>query len=197
MITLPQKTLVIASHNQGKIREIAALLAPFDLKILSAADFNVPDPQETETTFLGNAQLKAEVVMKASGFAALADDSGLSIPVLGGQPGIYSARWAGPARDFSIAIQKVTESLHPHQDRRAYFTCALALTLPQGAFYVFEGHIWGTLVLPPRGNQGFGYDPIFQPEAYAQTFGEMDPETKHSISHRRRAFDQLIGACFV
>jgi len=196
MISLPNKTLVIASHNVGKTREIAALLAPLGLNILSAADLNIPEPEETEPTFIGNAKLKAEAVMKASGFAALADDSGLSIPALGGQPGVYSARWAGPSRDFNVAMQKVEEALQLHTDHRAYFTCTLALVVPEEVTRTFEGQVWGTLVFPPRGRQGFGYDPIFQPEGYDQTFAEMEPQLKHSISHRKRAFDQLMGSCF-
>lgn len=197
MISLPNKTLVIASHNLGKIKEIAALLAPLGLHILSAADLNITEPEETESTFIGNAKLKAEAVMKASGLAALADDSGLSIPALGGQPGVYSARWAGPSRDFNVAMQKVEEALQPHTDHRAYFICILALALPEGDIHTFEGQVWGTLVFPPREGQGFGYDPIFQPEGYDQTFAEMEPQMKHSLSHRKRAFDQLMEACFV
>ncbi|MEI8295303.1 MAG: RdgB/HAM1 family non-canonical purine NTP pyrophosphatase [Alphaproteobacteria bacterium] len=196
MITLPQNTLVIASHNQGKISDITALFAPFDLKILSATDLGLPEPEETETTFIGNAKLKAEAAMQASGLAALADDSGLSIPALGGQPGIHSARWAGPTHDFAIAIQRIAQELQPHHDRRGFFTCALALALPDGQIHTFEGHIWGTIVFPPRGDRAFGYSPIFQPDGYEQTFGEMSPEDRNRISHRRLAFDQLIATCF-
>lgn len=193
MSRLPRK-LVVASHNQGKAREIAALLAPLGVEVVSASALGLAEPEETEDSFLGNAVLKAEAAAGACGLAALADDSGLAVPALGGAPGIYSARWAGPARDFGLAMRKVWEALPPGADRRARFACVLALKRPGAAVETFEGEVWGELVWPPRGDRGFGYDPMFVPEGRTQTFGEMDPDEKHAMSHRARAFAKMIAA---
>ncbi len=188
--------LVIASHNAGKLREIAELLVPFGIEVLSAAALNLPEPEETEATFAGNAALKARAAAAAAGLPALADDSGLAVEALGGKPGIHSARWAGPGRDFGKAMEKVEAALSGHSDRRAHFICNLCLAWPDGETAAFEGRIDGILVWPPRGNLGFGYDPMFLAEGETLTFGEMDPAKKHAMSHRARAFDQLVAALF-
>ncbi len=186
--------LVIASHNAGKLREIAELLAPFGCAVLSAGDLGLPEPEETEDSFVGNARLKAEAAAQASGLPALADDSGLCVSGLGGAPGIYSARWAGPTKDFSRAMARVERELGENFDRRAWFVCALALAIPGAATQLFEGRVDGTLVFPPRGSHGFGYDPIFLADGESETFGEMDPAKKHAMSHRAKAFAQLVRA---
>ena len=190
--------LVIASHNAGKVREIAALLAPFGVDVVSAAALGLPEPEETGTTYEANAVLKARAAADASGLPALADDSGLSVAALGGAPGIYSARWAGEPRDFAAAMAKVEAELQAKgaTDRAAAFICALALAEPGGAAEVFEGRVEGTLVFPPRGENGFGYDPIFVAAGETDTFGEMDPAKKHAMSHRARAFEKLVAARF-
>jgi len=189
-------TLVIASHNAGKVREIAALLAPYVGHFQSAADLNLPEPEETGDSFIANAELKARAAATASGRIALADDSGLVVPALGGQPGIYSARWAGPGRDFQAAMERVQRELGDNPDRRAYFVCVLSLAWPDGHCESVEGRAYGGLVWPPRGDRGFGYDPIFMPDGFASTYGEMEPESKHRISHRADAFRQLVERCF-
>lgn len=188
--------LVIASHNEGKVREIRALLAPFGADVVSAGALGLPEPEETETTFIGNALLKAHAASSASGIPALADDSGLAVAALGGDPGIYSARWAGPSKDFAFAMQKVEDGLAGKTDRSARFICALALAWPDGHAETVEGTVAGELVWPPRGPHGFGYDPMFRPQGYDITFGEMDPGRKHEISHRADAFRQLVARCF-
>lgn len=188
--------LVIASHNEGKVREIRALLAPFGADVVSAGALGLPEPEETENTFIGNALLKAHAAAKAAGIPALADDSGLAVTALGGDPGIYSARWAGPNKDFAFAMQKVEDGLAGKSDRSGKFICALALAWPDGYAETVEGTIGGALVWPPRGSQGFGYDPMFRPDGYDITFGEMDPAKKHEISHRADAFRQLVARCF-
>ncbi|MDX2143672.1 MAG: RdgB/HAM1 family non-canonical purine NTP pyrophosphatase [Rhodospirillaceae bacterium] len=188
--------LVVASHNPGKVREIGELLAPFKVEAVAAGSLNLPEPEETEATFIGNAKLKALAAAEASGLPALSDDSGLAVSALGGAPGIYSARWAGPTKDFIIAMQKVERELGAATDRSAKFVCALALCWPDGHCETFEGEVHGTLTFPPRGTHGFGYDPIFVPEGHTMTFGEMDPAAKHAMSHRARAFAQLVAACF-
>jgi len=188
--------LVLASHNPGKIREIAELLAPWHIDVRSAAELGLVEPEETGTTFSGNAILKARSATAASGRPALADDSGLAIEALGGAPGIYSARWAGPEKDFGLAMARVERELDGHADRRAHFVCALALAWPDGHLEVFEGRVDGTLVWPSRGKLGFGYDPMFLPDGHDATFGEMAPERKHEISHRADAFRRLVAACF-
>ena len=188
--------LVVASHNAGKAREIAELLAPFGVEVISAAALDLAEPEETATTFIGNAELKARAAALAADLPALADDSGLVVHALGGAPGIYSARWAGPGKDFRIAMERVQRELGDSSDRSAHFICALALGWPDGHVESFEGRVDGTLVWPPRGTRGFGYDPMFLPEGGALTFGEMEPQAKHEISHRARAFAQLVSHCF-
>jgi XTP/dITP diphosphohydrolase len=188
--------LVVASHNEGKVREIGDLLGPLGIAPISAGSLGLPEPEETETTFAGNAILKARAAAEGAKMLALADDSGLAVEALNGDPGIYSARWAGPTRDFSLAMEKVRRALEEKggTNKRAKFVCALALIEPGGTPRVFEGEVLGTLVWPPRGTKGFGYDPIFLPDGGAQTFGEMAPEAKHAISHRARAFAKLVEA---
>ena len=188
--------LVIASHNEGKVREIRALLEPFGANVVSAGALGLPEPEETEKTFIGNALLKAHAAAKAAGIPALADDSGLAVTALGGDPGIYSARWAGPSKDFAFAMRKVEDGLAGKSDRSGKFICALALAWPDGHAETVEGTIGGELVWPPRGPHGFGYDPMFRPQGYDVTFGEMDPARKHEISHRADAFRQLVARCF-
>jgi XTP/dITP diphosphohydrolase len=189
--------LVIASHNPGKIEEIAALLAPFAVAVVSAGSLGIPEPEETGDTFEANAALKARAAAEISGLPALADDSGLAVPALGGAPGIYSARWAGPAKDFRAAMERVNREVGD-RDRRAVFVAVLALAWPDSqAAHVelFRGEIEGNLVRPPRGDRGFGYDPMFVPAGGALTFGEMDPAEKHKISHRAHAFAKLVEGC--
>ena len=188
--------LVLATHNQGKVREINDLLAPFNVDVVSAGALGLPEPDETETTFIGNAKLKALAAATASGWPALADDSGLSVTALDGAPGIYSARWAGPTKDFNIAMTSVEKKLDGQADRSAKFVCALSLCWPDGHCESFEGEVHGTLVFPARGTKGFGYDPIFVPTGFDTTFAEMDPQAKHAMSHRAHAFKQLVAACF-
>lgn len=191
--------LVIASHNQGKVVEIRALLAPFAVSVLGAAELGLPEPEETGQTFAENAAIKAEAVTQQSGAIALADDSGLCVAALDGRPGIYSARWAGAEKDFRIAMSRIESELKSKatKDSRAWFVCALALAAPGQPTDIFEGRAFGSLTFPPRGSKGFGYDPIFVPEGYRQTFGEMDPDQKHAMSHRARAFSKLVRAAFV
>ncbi len=190
--------LVIASHNAGKVREIAELLATFGVTVVSAAALGLPEPEETGTTFAENAELKARAAAQGSGLPALADDSGLAVHALGGEPGIHSARWAetGSGRDFGVAMEKVEAALTGKADRSAHFACVLALAWPDGHVESFAGRVDGTLVWPPRGVRGFGYDPVFRPDGYDVTFGEMDPAKKHAISHRADAFAKLVAACF-
>jgi XTP/dITP diphosphohydrolase len=187
---------VIASHNPGKASEIAELLAPYDVPVVSAAVLGLPEPEETGSSFAANALLKARACAEGCHRPSLADDSGLVVPALNDAPGIYSARWAGPNRDFGAAMARVQKELGD-RDRRAHFVCVLALAWPDGtAAACFEGRVDGTLVWPPRGTRGFGYDPMFQPDGHAETFGEMAPEAKHAISHRARAFECLRRHCF-
>jgi XTP/dITP diphosphohydrolase len=188
--------LVVASHNAGKVVEITDLLAPFGLEVLSAGALGLDEPEETGTSFIENAELKARAAAAAAKLPSLADDSGLAVTALEGAPGIYSARWAGPSKDFSAAMQRVEQEIAGQQDRSARFICALSLCWPDGHCETFEGQVGGTLVWPPRGNRGFGYDPVFLPEGGTDTFGEMEPDAKHAISHRADAFHQLIRACF-
>jgi len=187
--------LVIASHNAGKITEIAALLAPYRIEALGAAVLGLPEPDETEPTFEGNAALKAHAAAKATGLPALADDSGLVVPALDGAPGIYSARWAGPSRDFGVAMARVHGELGD-KDRSASFVSVLALAWLDGEEALFRGEVRGQLIWPPRGGNGFGYDPMFIPEGYDRTFGELPHEVKYAIDHRARAFAKLVEACF-
>ena len=193
--------LVIASHNQGKVREIADLLRPHVGRCPSAGELGLTDPEETGSTFLANAALKARHVAGGSGLPALADDSGLAVHALGGVPGVHSARWAEGAdgvRDFAAAMERLEAALAGAGavDRRAHFACALALAWPDGHCETVEGRVDGTLTWPPRGDRGFGYDPVFVPDGHAVTFGEMAPEEKHRISHRADAFRRLIALCF-
>ena len=186
--------LVIASHNPGKVEEITALLAPFAIDVVSAGALGIAEPEETGDSFEANAALKARAAAAASGLPAIADDSGLVVPALGGAPGIYSARWAGPAKDFRVAMQRVHRELGD-QDRSARFVAVLALAWPDGDLELFRGEVAGKLVWPPRGERGFGYDPIFVPEGGVATFGEIEPARKHKISHRARAFAKLVEGC--
>ena len=190
--------LVIASHNPGKVREIAELLEGHGLEVVSAAALDLPEPEETGTTFVANAELKAQAAADLSGLPALADDSGLCVEALNGDPGIFSARWAGEAKDFGAAMRLIEDKLAAIDDapRDAHFVCALALAWPDGHVEWFEGRVDGTLVWPPRGNKGFGYDPAFLPRGETETFGEMDQARKHAISHRADAFRQLVKAVF-
>ncbi len=187
--------LVIASHNPGKVDEFAALLAPFNARVVSAAGLGLPEPDETGATFTANAEIKALSAARYSGLPALADDSGLVVEALDGAPGIHSARWAGPGRDFVLAMKKVEDGLEGAGDRRAHFACALALCWPDGHADTFLGEVQGRLVWPPRGSLGFGYDPMFLPSGFDATFGEMEPDAKHAISHRAAAFGKLAAAC--
>ena len=193
-----EDTLVIATHNPGKLREISDLFSGYPFTVLSAGHLGLAEPEETEKTFTGNALLKARSAAIASGKPTLADDSGLCVTALDGAPGIYSARWAGPEKDFTLAMAAVETALRQTgtKDHSAWFSCALALVWPDGVEVVVEGRVSGTLVFPARGARGFGYDPIFQPEGHHITFGEMDPDTKHGMSHRADAFRQLIAQCF-
>ena len=192
--------LVVASHNPGKIREINDLIRPYGMSAVSAGELGISEPEETETTFAGNARLKALHSALASGLPALSDDSGLEVEALGGDPGVYSARWAGAAKDFKYAMQRVEQALqeklaYDPESRRANFTAALCLAWPDGEAEVFEGKVYGHLVWPPRGEIGFGYDPMFLPDEGELTFGEMEPADKHAISHRARAFALFVAAC--
>lgn len=186
--------IVIASHNEGKVRELGELFAPFDIECISAASLSLGEPEETGETFAENAKIKAEAAAAASGMLAIADDSGLEVAALGGAPGIHAARWGGPNRDFRLAMERVNRELEASgtPDRRANFICALALAQPPGETLVFTGKVHGTLVWPPRGTKGFGYDPIFVPDGHSESFGEMDPAKKNAMSHRMQAFEKLM-----
>lgn len=193
--------LVVATHNKGKLEEISALLAPFGVTLSSNADHDLPEPDETETTFIGNARIKAHAAAKATGLPALADDSGLAVEALGGAPGVYTADWAETpnGRDFVMAMGKVNDELNKIDapfPRRAKFCCTLVLAWPDGHDEVFEGEMPGQLVWPLRGEQGHGYDPMFQPDGFDVTFGEMDRWKKNDISHRADAFRKLVAGCF-
>lgn len=188
--------LVLATHNPGKVSEIAAMLAPLGVDVVSAGELGLPEPEETEPDFIGNARLKALAAATASGLPALADDSGFCVSALDGAPGVLSARWAGPSKDFAAAMARVRAETGDNPDRRAWFVCVLCLAWPDGVAECFEGRVDGSMVWPPRGERGFGYDPMFLPEGCAQTYGEMDQDEKHATSHRARAFAQMLGACF-
>lgn len=191
----PGAKLVVATHNPGKARELAEILEN-RFQLITAGELGLSEPEETESTFVGNALIKARAAADASGLPALADDSGLSVAALDGAPGVFSARWAGPGKDFDLAMKKVEERLEETEsdDRTAWFTCALALAWPDGPAVVVEGRIDGSLTFPPRGDRGFGYDPIFVPEGRDLTFGEMEPASKDAMSHRARAFAKLKAA---
>jgi len=195
-----ENKLVIASHNKGKLKEMIELMAPLGIEVMLASDLNLPEPEETEDSYIGNAKLKAVAAAKASELPALADDSGLSVDALGGMPGIYSARWADKSengeRDFNIGMDRVLRELAAHNNRRGRFVSALALCWPDGHCELFEAWVEGEIIHEKRGNRGFGYDPIFRPLGYDVTFGEMDPDHKREISHRAESFRQLMAACF-
>ena len=186
--------LVVASHNEGKVREIKALLGPHGIQAISAASLGLPEPEETGESFAANARIKALASATASHHAALADDSGLCVEALEGAPGIYSARWAGPAKDFRVAMNRIHDELRHKglSSSRAKFVCALAVAMPSGEACVFEGEVQGHLSFPPRGTRGFGYDPIFVADGMDQSFAEIDPAKKHAISHRAKAFEKLL-----
>lgn len=198
--------IVVASHNEGKVREIRDLLRPYGLETVSAAELNLPEPEETEVTFSGNARLKAVAAAKASGLPALSDDSGLAVNGLNGDPGIYAARWAeipkvekdiyGQRRDFDMAMWHVNDRLGETGDRRARFICALCLAWPDGETSVYEGTVEGEMIWPPRGAKGFGYDPMFQQIGETKTFAEIEPAVKHAVSHRADAFAKFLADQF-
>lgn len=195
------KELVIASHNAGKLREIAALLEPFGISVSSAADHGLDEPEETEDTFVGNARIKAHYAAKATGLPALSDDSGITVDALDGAPGVYTADWAETpnGRDFPMAMNKVwtlLEAKNASKPRTAAFNCTLVLAWPDGHDEVFEGTVNGQVVWPMRGEQGFGFDPVFLPDGETETFGEMDHARKHAMSHRAVAFEKLVNGCF-
>ncbi len=191
----PGARLVIASHNPGKLREFFYLLAPLGIACVSAGELGLPEPAETAADFAGNARLKALAAARQAGLPALADDSGFSLAALGGAPGVVSARWAGPEKDFSAAMARVQAELGNTPDRRAWFTAALCLAWPDGDTATFLGRVEGTAVWPPRGTRGFGYDPMFVPLGGVASYGDMEPGEKHATSHRARAFAQLLAAC--
>lgn len=190
------ETWVLASHNAGKIKELRAILEPRGIALKSAADLALPEPEETESTFQGNAALKARAACEATGLICLADDSGLAVDALDGAPGIYSARWAGEPRDFDRAMQRVHDELGGNPDRTARFVSVIALARPDGSLAHYRGEVTGAIVWPPRGSGGFGYDPVFQPEGERRTFGEMEPAEKQALSHRARALEAMIAAEF-
>jgi len=195
---LTEKRLCLATHNAGKAREVAALLAGHGIEVVTAGALGLPVPDETETTFIGNATLKAQAAARASGMVSLADDSGFSVAALDGAPGVYTADWAEQpdgTRDYGSAMAKVERLARHAQDRKAWFSCALVLAWPDGHVEAFLGEAHGQWVWPPRGENGFGYDPMFVPDGEAQSFAEMEPERKHAISHRADAFRKLSEAC--
>lgn len=205
MRTLTEKKLVIASHNQGKVRELRDLLDPLGYELVTAGDLNLEEPEETGLTFEDNAKLKALAATRVSGMPALSDDSGLAVDALGGQPGIYSARWAGPDKDFAMAMERVHNELEAEGsgNRTARFVSVICMAWPDGHTELFRGEVEGTILWPPRGDQGFGYDPVFQPAGHEATFGEMSAEKKHgwqpgqaeALSHRARAFKLFYERC--
>ncbi len=188
--------IVLASHNRGKLAEFATLLRPYGIEMISAGALDLPEPDETAPDFAGNARIKALAAAEASGMPAFSDDSGFCVAALGGAPGVLSARWGGPEKDFSKAMAMVNDRVGAAQDRRAWFVAALCLAWPDGHTETFQGRVDGTMVWPPRGDKGFGYDPMFVPLGGTATCGEMDPDAKHAISHRARAFAQVLAACF-
>lgn len=192
----PGQKLVLASHNKGKLREIEGLLRPLDIEVVSAAALGLPEPAEDAPDFAGNARIKAVAAATASGLPALSDDSGFCVAALNGAPGVHSARWGGPSKDFGRAMAVVHERIGDNTDRRAWFIAALCLAWPDGHTETFLGRIDGAAVWPPRGDKGFGYDPMFMPTGFQQTFGELAPDEKHAISHRARAFAQVLTSCF-
>jgi XTP/dITP diphosphohydrolase len=192
----PGSKLVLASHNKGKLAELFDMLRPYQIEIISAGALGLPEPDETAPDFAGNARIKALAAAAASGLPAFSDDSGFCAAALDGEPGVLSARWGGPEKDFAHAMALVHERAGDAADRRAWFVAALCLAWPDGHTETFVGRVDGTMVWPPRGANGFGYDPMFIPEGGTETFGEMEPDAKHAISHRARAFDQVRRSCF-
>jgi XTP/dITP diphosphohydrolase len=188
--------LVLASHNPGKLREFESLLQPLGIEVVSAGTLGLPEPEETAPDFAGNARIKALASATASGLPALSDDSGFCVAALHGDPGVLSARWAGPGKDFAAAMAAVNQRIGDNPDRRAWFIAALCLAWPDGHSETFVGRIDGSVVWPPRGDRGFGYDPMFVPRGGQLTFGEMHPDDKHAVSHRARAFAQVLVSCF-
>lgn len=193
--------LLVATHNRGKLEEMGALLAPYNVEVIGAAELGLPEPPETETTFVGNARLKAHAAAVATGMMALADDSGLAVDALGGAPGVYTADWATTeaGRDFTFGmarLQRELEAINAPEPRHAQFCCTLVLAWPDGQDLVFEGKVYGRLVWPGRGDQGHGFDPVFLPDGHDITFGEMDRWAKNRLSHRAAAFAKLVAACF-
>lgn len=191
----PGSKLVLATHNAGKLREFADLLAPHRIDVVSAGTLGLPEPDETAPDFLGNARIKAIAAAEATGLCALSDDSGFSVAALGGAPGVQSARWAGPSKDFAAAMARVQAECADNPDRRAWFTCVLCLARPDGSTASFMGRVEGSLAWPPRGAAGFGYDPIFIPHGHTRSYGEMMSAEKHQGSHRARATSQFLAAC--
>jgi XTP/dITP diphosphohydrolase len=191
----PGAKLVLASHNPGKLTELADLLRPYDVTVISAGTLGLPEPEETAPDFVGNARIKAFAAAQASSLPALADDSGFCVAALAGAPGIYSARWAGPEKDFSSAMARVHHEMADAADRRAWFIAALCVAWPDGHAETFVGRVDGAAIWPPRGEKGFGYDPMFIPNGQTVTFGELDAADKHTVSHRARAFAQFVAAC--
>lgn len=201
MRKLAEKKIVLASHNAGKLREITELLAPFGVEVVSAGELGLSEPAETEDNFAGNARIKAHFAAEASGLPALSDDSGIEVDALDGQPGVYTADWAETpnGRDFKMAMTKVWELLEQKQapaPRSARFVCTLCLAWPDGHDELFRGTVDGQVVWPMRGDKGFGFDPVFQPDGHSETFAEMDPAQKHAMSHRADAFAKLVAGCF-
>ena len=191
----PGAKLVLASHNPGKLAELADLLQPHEVTVISAGALGLPEPEETATDFVGNARIKALAAARASGLPALADNSGFCVAALGGAPGVYSARWAGSGKDFAAAMARVNREMANAADRRAWFVAALCVAWPDDHTETFVGRIDGVATWPPRGDKGFGYDPMFVPAGSVATFGELDAADKHTVSHRARAFAQLLKAC--
>jgi XTP/dITP diphosphohydrolase len=191
----PGAKLVLASHNPGKLAELTELLQPHDVAVISAGTLGLPEPEETAPDFVGNARIKALAAARASSLPALADDSGFCVAALGGAPGVYSARWAGSSKDFAAAMARVNREIADGADRRAWFVAALCVAWPDDHTETFVGRIDGVATWPPRGDKGFGYDPMFVPAGTTATFGEMDAAEKHAVSHRARAFAQFLAAC--
>jgi len=192
----PGGKLVLASHNRGKLAELTELLRPYQIDIVSAGELGLPEPNETAPDFSGNARIKALAAAATTGLPAFSDDSGFCAAALDGAPGVFSARWAGPDKDFANAMALVHEKAGDAADLRAWFVAALCLAWPDGHTETYVGRVNGTMVWPPRGTHGFGYDPMFLPEGGSETFGEMPPDAKHRVSHRARAFAQVMRSCF-
>jgi XTP/dITP diphosphohydrolase len=194
MRRLEPARLLLASHNKGKLRELGELMAPLGIETLSAAELGLAEPEETEADFAGNARLKARAAARTAGIAALADDSGFSLAGLGGAPGVVSARWAGPEKDFGMAMRRAHDALGDNPERRAWFSCAICVAWPDGEAATFLGRVEGHVAWPPRGSRGFGYDPMFVPLGGVRTFGELEAAEKHAISHRARAMEQFVAS---